>query len=307
MQTNICLLMCSCGRNTAVIYVYLRVSGGPSVITHTHLIHFWWTGLIDSLWSLSKKLISIHFSAHTTLTHPPLIMCGLSSINTAPLFSGGSVHPQAFSMPRPDGSYAQFFWREADSDPRPGAAMGWREESCDPYALVQLRLSRLTYPDKDQSAIARARRRRRLAANARERRRMLGLNVAFDRLRSVIPNVESDRKLSKSETLQMAQIYISTLSELLEERDCDPEFSYPMLATGVQDQVIVKGSMATEETKPEPKTVPTCRIRSHSGNFGHPTCCDPKTPELIVDSHFMERSNGAKWHWYCILSLFLLL
>ncbi|XP_035524804.1 protein atonal homolog 1 [Morone saxatilis] len=52
---------------------------------------------------------------------------------------------------------------------------------------------------------------------AGERRRMLGLNVAFDRLRSVIPNLESDKKLSKSETLQMAQIYIATLSELLED------------------------------------------------------------------------------------------
>ncbi|KAL0179876.1 hypothetical protein M9458_025318, partial [Cirrhinus mrigala] len=157
----------------------------------------------------------------------------------------------------------------------------------------RLRLSGLTYPDEDQSAIARARRRRRLAANARERRRMLGLNVAFDRLRSVIPNVESDRKLSKSETLQMAQIYISTLSELLEERDCDSEFSYPMLGTGVQDQVI-KGSMPTEEAKPEQKTVPTCRIRTYAGNLGRPSCCDPKTPELLVDSHYMERSNGAK-------------
>uniref|UniRef100_A0A673HDL1 Atonal bHLH transcription factor 1c n=1 Tax=Sinocyclocheilus rhinocerous TaxID=307959 RepID=A0A673HDL1_9TELE len=125
----------------------------------------------------------------------------------------------------------------ARSDPCPGATVGWREErvqgraSCEPCALVQLRLSGLAYPDKDQSAIARARRRRRLAANARERRRMLGLNVAFDRLRSVIPNVESDRKLSKSETLQMAQIYISTLSELLEERDRDPEFRTPNQGT----------------------------------------------------------------------------
>lgn len=206
-------------------------------------------------------------------------------------------------MPRPDSTYPQFIWREADrarSDPHPRAAVGWREEraqgrvSCDPCTLVQLRLSGLTCPDKDQSAIARARRRRRLAANARERRRMLGLNVAFDRLRSVIPNVESDRKLSKSETLQMAQIYISTLSELLEERDCDPEFSYPMLATDVQDQAIVKGSVPTEDTKPEQKTTPTCRIRSYAGNFERPVCCDPKTPEISVDTHYMERSNGAK-------------
>ncbi|XP_028816093.1 protein atonal homolog 1 [Denticeps clupeoides] len=78
-------------------------------------------------------------------------------------------------------------------------------------------------PVQDQGAVARARRRRRLAANARERRRMLGLNIAFDRLRSVIPNLESDKKLSKSETLQMAQIYITTLSDLLREGKRDPD------------------------------------------------------------------------------------
>ncbi|XP_048360835.1 transcription factor ATOH1-like [Sphaerodactylus townsendi] len=59
------------------------------------------------------------------------------------------------------------------------------------------------------------RQRRRLAANARERRRMLGLNVAFDRLRSVVPARRGQRKLSKAETLQVAQIYISMLSQLL--------------------------------------------------------------------------------------------
>ncbi|XP_062908783.1 transcription factor Atoh1-like [Mobula hypostoma] len=57
---------------------------------------------------------------------------------------------------------------------------------------------------------------RRLAANARERRRMHGLNHAFDELRSVIPAFHNDRKLSKYETLQMAQIYIAELTELLQ-------------------------------------------------------------------------------------------
>ncbi|KAL6095345.1 uncharacterized protein ACO6RY_16568 [Pungitius sinensis] len=106
---------------------------------------------------------------------------------------------------------------------RPGAPRARR--GCDrrdaPCAVVELRLG----PDggalhclpPDRCALERAQRRRRLAANARERRRMLGLNVAFDQLRSVIPNLESDKKLSKSETLQMAQIYIATLSELLHE------------------------------------------------------------------------------------------
>ncbi|XP_029576123.1 protein atonal homolog 1b [Salmo trutta] len=54
---------------------------------------------------------------------------------------------------------------------------------------------------------------RRVAANARERRRMHGLNKAFDTLRSVIPS--DNNKLSKYDTLQMAQIYIQELSALL--------------------------------------------------------------------------------------------
>nr|CAD7459229.1 unnamed protein product [Timema tahoe] len=57
---------------------------------------------------------------------------------------------------------------------------------------------------------------RRLAANARERRRMNGLNDAFDRLREVIPSLGEDHKLSKYETLQMAQTYISALCDLLD-------------------------------------------------------------------------------------------
>uniref|UniRef100_A0A8C4TJE7 Atonal bHLH transcription factor 1b n=1 Tax=Erpetoichthys calabaricus TaxID=27687 RepID=A0A8C4TJE7_ERPCA len=56
---------------------------------------------------------------------------------------------------------------------------------------------------------------RRVAANARERRRMHGLNRAFDELRSVIPSQDNEKKLSKYDTLQMAQIYIAELSELM--------------------------------------------------------------------------------------------
>ncbi|XP_066147344.1 protein atonal-like [Euwallacea fornicatus] len=59
-------------------------------------------------------------------------------------------------------------------------------------------------------------RRRRLAANARERRRMQNLNQAFDRLRTFLPQLGQDRQLSKFETLQMAQTYISALYDLLD-------------------------------------------------------------------------------------------
>uniref|UniRef100_A0A3Q3BG80 Atonal bHLH transcription factor 1a n=1 Tax=Kryptolebias marmoratus TaxID=37003 RepID=A0A3Q3BG80_KRYMA len=82
-----------------------------------------------------------------------------------------------------------------------------------------------TGPESEASARQRApsskpangvQRQRRVAANARERRRMHGLNHAFDELRSVIPAFDNDKKLSKYETLQMAQIYINALAELLQ-------------------------------------------------------------------------------------------
>ncbi|XP_061623873.1 protein atonal homolog 1a [Phyllopteryx taeniolatus] len=90
------------------------------------------------------------------------------------------------------------------------------------------RLKVLAVPGAEQDANARQRapsgkpatgvqRQRRVAANARERRRMHGLNHAFDALRNVIPALDNDKKLSKYETLQMAQIYINALAELLQD------------------------------------------------------------------------------------------
>ncbi|KAI5094967.1 protein atonal-like 1 [Silurus meridionalis] len=64
---------------------------------------------------------------------------------------------------------------------------------------------------------------RRMAANARERRRMHGLNHAFDELRSVIPSFDNEKKLSKYETLQMAQIYINALNDLLRAPGADDD------------------------------------------------------------------------------------
>lgn len=57
-------------------------------------------------------------------------------------------------------------------------------------------------------------RRRRQAANARERKRMTSLNSAFDRLRHVLPS--APHKLSKHDTLQVALSYINELWRLLE-------------------------------------------------------------------------------------------
>ena len=57
---------------------------------------------------------------------------------------------------------------------------------------------------------------RREAANARERKRMNGLNDAFERLREVVPNMTAEQKMSKIETLRMAQAYIKTLAGIMD-------------------------------------------------------------------------------------------
>lgn len=69
---------------------------------------------------------------------------------------------------------------------------------------------------KSVSASPTVLKKRRLAANARERRRMNGLNEAFDKLRDVVAPVGDEHKLSKYETLQMAQSYIRAMCDLLE-------------------------------------------------------------------------------------------
>ncbi|CAK8675689.1 unnamed protein product [Clavelina lepadiformis] len=68
-------------------------------------------------------------------------------------------------------------------------------------------------------------RKRRQAANARERKRMEGLNKAFDALRNVVPSISRRRKLSKYETLQMALNYIAELGRLLNKDEDKKETS----------------------------------------------------------------------------------
>lgn len=57
------------------------------------------------------------------------------------------------------------------------------------------------------------------AANERERARMRVLSKAFTRLKTSLPWVPPDTKLSKLDTLRLASCYIAHLSQLLAEDD----------------------------------------------------------------------------------------
>uniref|UniRef100_A0A3B4X836 BHLH domain-containing protein n=1 Tax=Seriola lalandi dorsalis TaxID=1841481 RepID=A0A3B4X836_SERLL len=61
--------------------------------------------------------------------------------------------------------------------------------------------------------------RRRMKANDRERHRMHNLNSALDALRSILPALPDDAKLTKIETLRFAHNYIWALTETLRMAD----------------------------------------------------------------------------------------
>lgn len=54
------------------------------------------------------------------------------------------------------------------------------------------------------------------AANVRERKRMFSLNEAFDELRRKVPTFAYEKRLSRIETLRLAIVYISFMTDLLE-------------------------------------------------------------------------------------------
>uniref|UniRef100_A0AAQ4PPF5 Transient receptor potential cation channel, subfamily A, member 1b n=1 Tax=Gasterosteus aculeatus aculeatus TaxID=481459 RepID=A0AAQ4PPF5_GASAC len=76
-----------------------------------------------------------------------------------------------------------------------------------------------------------ARQTQRNAANARERSRMRVLSKAFSRLKTSLPWVPADTKLSKLDTLRLASSYISHLRQLLQDDRFEQSFVHPVNLT----------------------------------------------------------------------------
>ncbi|XGW25498.1 hypothetical protein V3C99_006708 [Haemonchus contortus] len=72
---------------------------------------------------------------------------------------------------------------------------------------------------RSPATIERARMVRRDKANARERRRMNSLNDALEHLRTLLPTEPEEPKMTKIETLRVAQGYIAYLVSILSESE----------------------------------------------------------------------------------------
>ncbi|XP_014772067.1 transcription factor 21-like [Octopus bimaculoides] len=65
------------------------------------------------------------------------------------------------------------------------------------------------------------------AANARERARMRVLSKAFSKLKTTLPWVPPDTKLSKLDTLRLAASYIAHLRQILDTEEVEtPQHGY---------------------------------------------------------------------------------
>lgn len=88
-------------------------------------------------------------------------------------------------------------------------------------------------PPPPKGSAAECKQSQRNAANARERARMRVLSKAFSRLKTSLPWVPPDTKLSKLDTLRLASSYIAHLRQLLQEDRYEDSYVHPVNLVGM--------------------------------------------------------------------------
>ncbi|XP_041479255.1 protein dimmed-like [Lytechinus variegatus] len=86
------------------------------------------------------------------------------------------------------------------------------------HILPRTRAKTTTKPRRRVVTVA-----QRKAANVRERRRMFGLNDAFDKLRKEVPKFKHEKRLSRIETLRLAILYIGFLNDIVTRKSVNHE------------------------------------------------------------------------------------
>ncbi|XP_033645330.1 transcription factor 21-like [Asterias rubens] len=105
------------------------------------------------------------------------------------------------------------------------------------------------------------------AANARERCRMRVLSKAFTRLKTSLPWVPPDTKLSKLDTLRLASSYISHLRKILEDDTLDGTMVHPLNLTwpfAISSRPVMADDTTSEECEKEGRSDTASDVMSES-------------------------------------------
>ncbi|XP_005992911.1 musculin [Latimeria chalumnae] len=128
------------------------------------------------------------------------------------------------------------------------------EESLSDHSTSKRKRGRGTSKTQLSKSSKECKQSQRNAANARERARMRVLSRAFSRLKTSLPWVPPDTKLSKLDTLRLASSYIAHLRQLLQEDRYENGFVHPVNLTW---PFVVSGRPESE-TKDVPPTSRLC-------------------------------------------------
>ena len=146
--------------------------------------------------------------------------------------------------------------------------------------------------------------RRRMKANDRERHRMHNLNSALDALRSILPTLPDDTKLTKIETLRFAHNYIWALTETLRMADLHghrPE----QLQAGSDLSSPASVSSAEWDSSASPAGAAGCVT---SADYEPRNCFTSGEISSVIPVSVYLRSfcsgNGLRDTWHCWLSTF---
>ncbi|CAO1422577.1 unnamed protein product [Diamesa tonsa] len=164
----------------------------------------WRTPSCDSFRSSSPEFVPLITSNYS---HLPTNLEVKNTMNLLPKISTINSFPQSVKNEMPSDSETNI------SETSSFNTINGEQEICE---LDNIKGVKGAKKRKTKQIAPVVKKKRRLAANARERRRMQSLNDSFDRLRQYLPSLGNDRQFSKHETLQMAQSYITALCELLD-------------------------------------------------------------------------------------------
>jgi len=100
------------------------------------------------------------------------------------------------------------------------------------------------------------------AANLRERRRMQSINEAFEGLRTHIPTLPYEKRLSKVDTLKLAISYIGFLNDMLRKDKNGNEMGLTGMKRNIQKEppkkFYLKGELYSIKDNRESKIINQC-------------------------------------------------